>query len=75
MLQQFNLKQIVRQPTRTTSLTATLIDHIIVSDESLVQYTDVLPCELVSDHDAPYVVLNVRKPPFQPRFKYIRNEK
>ena len=75
ILQQFNLKQIVEKPTRTTINSATIIDHMIVSDDSLVKHTDVLPCELFSDHDGPYAILNIRKPPYEPRFKYICDEK
>ena len=34
-------------------------------------HTDVLPAPLISDHDAPYICINVRVP----RFKMIRNER
>ena len=30
---------------------------------------------MVGDHDAPFVCINVRIPRFQPRFKFLRNEK
>ena len=74
-IDQFNLKQIVTKPTRVTPQGQSLIDHILVSDETIVTHTDVLPCGSISDHDAVYSVLNVRKPRFTPRFKYIRNER
>lgn len=35
----------------------------------------VLPCPEISDHDAAYIIVNIRVPRFVPRFKYIRNEK
>ena len=54
---------------------STLINHIIVDDVDVVKYTNVLPCSTISDHDAPYAILNVRKPRFEPRFKYIRDER
>jgi hypothetical protein len=40
-----------------------------------VTHCDVLPTPLISDHDAPYICLNVRVPWFVPRFKMIRNER
>ena len=75
LLQSFNLHQHIKKPTRVTSESKTLIDHIVSNHPSRITYTDVLPCSLVSDHDAPYACINVRIERFQPRFKYIRNEK
>ena len=63
ILDSFNLIQHVTKPTRTTKSLATLIDHII------------LPCPLISDHDAPYCTLNIRISRYAPRYKFIRNEK
>ena len=68
------VKQIVEKPTKTTINSATIIDLLIISDDSLVKHTDVLPCELLRDHDGPYAILNIRKPPYEPRFKYICDE-
>ena len=73
ILEQFKLTQIVNKPTRITLNRASLIDHIILSDPA--KHTDVLPCPHISDHDGPYAVLNVRLLRFQPRLKYIREEK
>ena len=75
ILEQFNLTQIVNKPTRITLNRASLIDHIILSDPAICKHTDVLPCPHISDHDGPYAILNVRVPRFQPRLKYIRDEK
>ena len=75
ILAQHNLSQIIEKPTRTTRNTSTLIDHIIVSHPEMVKHKDVLPCPYVSDHDGPYVIMNVRFPKYEPRFKYIRDEK
>ena len=74
-MEQFNLTQIVNKPTRTILNRASLIDHIILSDPSICKHTDVLPCPHISDHDGPYAILNVRVPRFQPRLKYICDEK
>ena len=75
ILEQSNLTQILNKPARTTLNRASLIDHIILSDPTICKHTDVLPCPHISDHDGPYAILNVRVPRFQPRLKYIRDEK
>ena len=65
------LLQHVDQPTRNGSKT---IDHI-ASNVGHILATNVLPCDEISDHDAPYVIFDIRKQRFAPRFKYIRREK
>jgi hypothetical protein len=75
MLDSFNLHQLVKIPTRVTSKSKTLIDHIITNMPSRITYTSVLPCPTISDHDAPYACVNIRVTRFQPRFKMIRDEK
>ena len=75
ILSQFNLHQIINTPTRSTDVTQTLIDHIIVSDTELVKHSGVLPCPSISDRDGPYALLNIRSPRYEPRFKIIRDEK
>ena len=71
-LESFNLHQLVSKPTRHGK---TLIDHILTNVPEKCKYTDVLPCDHISDHDAPYVLFNARADRFEPRFKIIRNEK
>ena len=75
VLEALNLNQHVTKATGTTTSTSTLIDHIISNNPSRITYTDVLPCDHISDNDAPYACINIRVNKFQPRFKYIRNEK
>ena len=43
---------------RTTKSSQTLVDHVITNLPRPVTHTDVLPCTLVSDHDASYVFFN-----------------
>ena len=74
-LTEFGLEQVITKPTRVTKSCSSLIDHIIVSDNSILSHQDVLPCGSISDHDGVYVILNVRKPRYHPRYKYIRDEK
>ena len=73
LLKQFSLTQVVKGPTRISKNSASLIDHILISDSELVKCTDILPCHDISDHDGPYVLLNVRLPKYEPRYKLIRN--
>ena len=40
-----------------------------------ITYTEVLPCPLVSDHDAPCVCVNAQITRYTPRHKFIINEK
>ena len=47
-----NLHHHVHKPTSTTDKTSTLIDHINSNFPERISHTDVLPCPLVSDHDA-----------------------
>ena len=35
--------------------------------------TGIIPCSIVSDHDAIYACVNVRLPRFQPHYKFIRD--
>ena len=75
LLEAFSLKQIVTKPTRVTRTSKTLIDHVVNFPQNIT-YTDVnLPCSMVGDHDAPFACINVRVPRFQPRFKFLWNEK
>ena len=75
ILSSLNLHQHVHKPTRTTDKTSTLIDHIISNLPERNPHTDVLPCPLVSDHDAVYATINIKVTRFQIRHKFIRNLK
>ena len=51
------------------------IDHIISTIAIGVIHRDILHTEEISNHDTPYVIFNIRKEKYQPRYKFIRNEK
>ena len=38
-------------------------------------HTDVLMTDEISDYDTPYGIFNIKKERYEPRYKYIRNEK
>ena len=56
----FNLTQLIRQPTRVTDSSATLIDVILTSHENLIIDTKVKPSS-IRDNNLTYVVLNVKR--------------
>ena len=73
ILDMFELTQIVKRPTRVTRTSKTLIDHFITNHPQKVTNTGIIPCSIVSDHDAIYACVNVRLPRFQPPYKFIRD--
>ena len=75
MLESPNLHQHVERPTCITSKSKTMIDHIISNKPTCITYCNVLPCPTISDHDAPFVCINIRTTRFQPRFEFIRHKK
>ncbi len=56
----FNLKQLIDQPTRTTELSTTLIDVVLVTNKSMVKSVGVTPVG-ISDHDLVHITLNFKK--------------
>ena len=75
ILDVFGLTQVVTHPTRITKTTKTLIDHLNTSYPQKVTDTGIVPCSIISDHDAIYTCINVCLPRFQPQFKHIRDMK
>ena len=50
----YKLTKLIKEPTRTTSDTKTLIDHITVNRTDIVSDSGVIPCG-ISDYDAIYI--------------------
>ena len=72
ILESFNLTQHVTKPTRKSK---TLIDHIITNVNTKLIAKDIVYCDEISDHDAPFCIFKISKPRFEPRYKYIRDER
>ena len=72
ILHSYSLHQHVVKPTRKNK---TLIDHISSNIKSKVIHRDVINTDEISDHDAPYVIFNIKKERFEQRYKHVRNEK
>ena len=58
ILDAYGLTQHISYPTRQGK---SLIDHISTNIPKKVICENVKPCETISDHDAPFVVLNIKK--------------
>ena len=72
ILDAFNLRQHGTQPTRKSK---SLIDHIISSQDLKLLDNDLVFCDEISDHDAPFCIFKVSKMKYEPRFKFIRDER
>ena len=72
ILHSFSLQQHITKPTRKSK---TIIDHICSNIAKRVVHEDVVLTDEISDHDTPSVVFNIKKELFEPRYKFIRNEK
>lgn len=73
-LDSVGLKQIIEQPTRLTRTSATLIDLILVSNDSLINDKGVVDCGF-SDHDLVYFTFRVGGLPRLPAFRSYRDFK
>ena len=58
ILHSFSLRQHITKATRNSK---TLIDHVISTIPNGVIHQDILHTEEISDHDAPYVIFNIKK--------------
>ena len=76
ILMTYKMTQLIKEPTRTTSDTKTLIDHITENRTDMVLDSGVIPCG-ISDHDAIYITKNMRRPKlkFQTKTITVRNFK
>lgn len=70
-IENLSLKQHITSPTRKGEK---LIDHILTNLDK-IQFEGVIPCDEISDHDAPYIICSIKKPKFETRYKFIRMEK
>ena len=71
-----DLTQIIKEPTRTTGISETLIDHVITNKPDMVHDSDVFSCG-ISDHDIVFIERNVRAPKMKapPKVLNVRNFK
>ena len=72
ILHSFNLHQHITKPTRKGEC---LIDHICSNVPKKLINNDVIYTDEISNHDTPYVIINIKKERYEPRYKYIRDER
>ena len=73
MLHTYQLSCHISKPTRKGKK---LIDHISSNiSKNKILHSDVLPCATISDHDAPYIIVNIPTNNYEIRYKFIRNLK
>ena len=80
ILDTFGLTQHISYPTRKVWRNgvmkgAKLYDHISTNIPSNPVCEIVVPTDEISDHDMPFAVLQIKKKKFEPRYKFIRDEK
>ena len=72
ILNNFNLTQHITAATRKRR---SLIDHISSNLPGRVLHQNVMYTDEISDHDLAYIITNIKKQRFEPRYKLIRNQK
>ena len=70
----FNLTQVIKQPTRITETSETLIDVFLGSNTSLIREAKVVPAPF-SDHDLVFISLGLKKKPSKPVYVTTRSYK
>ena len=70
----FNFSQLIKQPTRVTENSKTLIDAFLTSTPNLVAETKVIPVS-ISDHDLVFASLKLKKERTKPVYIYARSYK
>ena len=62
--------------TKSTHNSKKLIDHICSNIcKKKILHSDVLPCPTISDHDAPYIIVNILTNKYEIHYKFIWNLK
>ena len=76
ILNSFELTQLIKEPTRTTATTKTIIDHIITNKPNMVSNSGVISCG-ISDHNVVFIERNVRAPKLKvpPKILIVSNFK
>ena len=75
LIKTYSLTQLIKEPSRTTHTTQTIIDHNITNRPERVYESGVIPCG-ISDNDLIFMTKNIRSPKskFAPRITNIRNQ-
>ena len=66
------LTQMIDEPTRVTSTSATLLDLVVTNEPSYILEKSVVP-QVIADHDLIGIKVNLRKPKREPLMKTFRH--
>ena len=72
ILHSFNLHQHITKPTRKGK---SLIDHNCSNVPNKLIHNNAIYTDEISDHDTPFAISNIKKERYEPRYKYIRDER
>ena len=72
LLYNFSLHQHITKATRKSK---TLTDHISSKMNNKYLHTEALMTDEISDYDTSYGIFNIKIERYEPRHKYVRNEK
>jgi exonuclease III len=72
ILDTYNMTQNISKATRYDK---SLIDHIVSTQGLKLIHQDVIDCDEISDHDAPFCILKASPVTYEPRYKFIRDER
>ena len=61
--------------TKPTRNCKSLIDHICSNVPNKLIHKHIRYTDEISDHNTPFVILNIKKERYEPRYKYIRDER
>ena len=67
VIEPFGLSQVIKEPTRVTATTSTLIDLILVNNPDNVKTCGVVDVPGISDHHLVYMAYAIKKPKFTPK--------
>ena len=73
-IREMNLQQLIKEPTRNTATTESLLDVILVSGPSSVRKSGVIN-NPIRDHLPVYVVLKLKSPKISPHYVTVRSYK
>ena len=71
-IESFSLTQ---HGTHLTRKSKSLIDHIISSHDLKLLDHDLVFCDEISDHDAPFCIFKASKIRYEPRYTFVRDER
>ena len=76
LLTTYEITQLINEPTRVTTSSKTIINHIITNRIQYVSDSGAIPCEM-SDHDVIYMVKYLRMPKLRtkPKTLHVRSYK